>query len=510
MSIRTAWNRIVAEREWLPAALLLLLGAALRFYALGLLPAGLNQDEASAGYDAWALLRYGVDRCGNAYPVLLEAWGSGQNVLYSYLAMPFIALLGLSELSVRLPAALVGTGTLAVFWLLARRLRGRKFGLCALFFLALNPWHIMAGRWALESNLLPGFLLAGMYFTARAREREWSLLPAAVLFALSLYTYGTAFLFLPVFLVGAVLWLRKSLRPKSFFVSFAAFVLLALPIAGCQVLNLIGEGPARFLGLTLPRLTETRQMATTVLGGGGLRAMGENFAALWRILIRQTDGLVFNSLGRGGMFYVFGLPLIGLGLIVSLFTRKDAPGEVVVRLAVLSGVLGAFLVEGNINRLNMLWLPLVYLEALGAYTILCKLKAWSVLPLAAVALCCALFWNQYNKTLGGQGSELFYPGLGEAIRYVQEQQPDSVYITTYVNQPYIFALFYTQTDPNEFIHSVYYRNPEGAFRAVGSFGGFRFGPAADAMGEFWILHWSEAGERPAEARFGSYVVCRGE
>ena len=109
------------RRERIAAALLLLLGAALRLAALGALPFGLNQDEASAGYEAFALLRAGIDRCGKSWPVLFVSWGSGQNVLMSYLAMPLIAAFGLNELTLRLPNAISGVLTLFVFWRMARR-----------------------------------------------------------------------------------------------------------------------------------------------------------------------------------------------------------------------------------------------------------------------------------------------------------------------------------------------------------------------------------------------------
>ena len=87
---------------------LILLGAAVRLVWLGDVPLGLNQDEASIGYEAWALLEHGVDRHGYRYPVHFIAWGSGQNALYAYLAMPFIEFLGLNVVAVRLPQALLG------------------------------------------------------------------------------------------------------------------------------------------------------------------------------------------------------------------------------------------------------------------------------------------------------------------------------------------------------------------------------------------------------------------
>lgn len=52
------------------ASLVLIAGFLTRVAFLDLLPGGLNQDEASAGYDAYAILKYGVDRNGMKYPVV--------------------------------------------------------------------------------------------------------------------------------------------------------------------------------------------------------------------------------------------------------------------------------------------------------------------------------------------------------------------------------------------------------------------------------------------------------
>lgn len=76
--------------------LLFLLGAVIRILYIGSIPPGLNQDEASIGYDAYSILHYGIDRNGVHLPIHLIAWGSGQNALYAYLSMPFIWLFGLT------------------------------------------------------------------------------------------------------------------------------------------------------------------------------------------------------------------------------------------------------------------------------------------------------------------------------------------------------------------------------------------------------------------------------
>ena len=503
------WGEFLHKYEKFIVAALILFGAALRILWLDALPFGLNQDEASTGYEAWSLLNYGIDRCGNSWPVLLESWGSGQNALYSYLAIPFIAVFGLNVFSLRLVAGIFGSLTLLVFWLLARRCRGVGFGVTALFMLAVNPWHIMISRWALESNLLPFFLLLGVYLTVLSTDKKWALPFAALSFALAIYAYGTAFFFLPVFLILALIWLirRKAFHRSSFATAAAVFFLVALPITVCQFLNAIGYGGFDLFGFTLPKLTEGRQLMTTVFGGGS--SLSENYASFLNLLWKQSDGLPFNSMPIHGIYYMFGLLLAVIGVIYTLGTHRDHPAEAPVGYALLACFVASAFINVNVNRVNMVFLFLIYFSSLGFYVILCKLKSYSFIAIAAVVISFSLFINDYQYSFSGRGSAYYYPGLGSAIEYVDERNPDSVYISNYVNQPYIFALFYTETPPYEFLQTVDYYNIDGAFRHVNSFGKYRFGAASDAGGEYLILHRNEAEGRAELARFGDYVVCYG-
>ena len=492
--------------ENIAAAALLAFALLLRLLFIGSLPAGLNQDEASAGYDAWALLNYGIDRCGNALPVLLESWGSGQNALLSYLAMPFIALFGLSAVTLRLPMALVNTASLAALWRTARRAGGPRQGLWALGFLAVCPWHVMASRWALESNLLPAMLMFGVFFAARSEERPRALLGAGASFGLALYAYGTAFFILPPLLIFCVWRLRKSLRAAPFAAGLAIFAALAAPIALCQLRNALGLGETSLLGFTLPALTETRQSAASVLGGGSL---AENLKSLARLLITQSDGLPWNSTGFGGIIYIFGLPFALAGLVRALAGRRSAAQSLMLAWFFCSLACSA-LITVNINRVNMLWLPLAYFTALGLEWLASALgKAYMAVP-ALLAAAFIGFFGTYVKALGEPGNVNFFPGLGEAIEYVDSQSPESAYISSYVNAPYIFALFYTETPPEDFVSTVVYTNPDGAFRSVESFGVWRFGPGDEAEGEWLILPLSEVNGREIEEIFGMFAVCKQE
>ena len=166
---RNPWSAYLTNGQLLLLLAILLLGILVRVVGIGEAPRGFNQDEASAGYDAFAILKYGIDRNGIHNPVHLIAWGSGQNAAYSWLCMPLIALLGLSVWSVRLPMALVGCVSVVIFYFLLKNIHreNKAFVLLGTFLFAIFPWHIMKSRWSLESNLFPDLVLWGTFLLSQ-------------------------------------------------------------------------------------------------------------------------------------------------------------------------------------------------------------------------------------------------------------------------------------------------------------------------------------------------------
>lgn len=491
--------------EYILLCLVLALGFSVRLVSLDSLPLGLNQDEASAAYEAFALLNYGIDRNGMSLPVLFMSWGSGQNVLLSYLAMPIISVLGLSVFSFRLTMAVFSCLTLIVFYLLAKHIRGRNFALVAVFFLAINPWHIMATRWALESNLLPCFLLFGIYFTVISYEKQQHLILASIFLALSVYAYGTAFFFLPLYLILCVFWLKRPINKKYFLIALSVFTLIILPIFACQVLNVLDMDTVEIFGLTLPKLTEARQMSTSVFSGEGLSSAISNFTSSLAIIFNQTDGLPYNFSSSSGLYYFFGIPLFIIGIIKCIRDYKIS--ELPLVFALISCFVCLFFIEPNINRINMIWLPLIYFMALGLYWLLEFLGKYAIFAVLAILFCFSIFFTNYTEDFSGDGSVYYYCGLGECIDYVEELKPESAGISTWVNMPYIFVLFYTEENPQVFIDTVDYINPSGAFRWVSSFSYWSFASAENLEAEYLILHKSEVADREIIFSAYDFVVC---
>lgn len=501
-------NKILSffrKHEFLFFFIIFALGAFLRFYRLSELPYGLNPDEASAGYEAFSILNYGIDRNAYRYPVLLKSWGSGQNVLYTYLTIPFVFILGLNVLSVRLPMAMVSTLSLLVFWLLCRKSRGKGFAIVSLFFLSIAPWHILSARWALESNLLPHILLFAIYFTVLAEERQVFLLPASFFFALSLYAYGTALMFTPLILLYSLWRLRKKIEIRYFLPAFLIFILLGFPIVYCQLRNALHLPATKILGLSLPALNETRQSA--VMGFGLCELFGNFFRAL-KVILLQSDGLTFNYSHTSGLYYPFGILFFIAGIVTTLRKKEKPTADSYFFAGLIISLFLCFFIKANINRINFVWIFLSYFIALGIYNSAVFLGKFAPLLLILFILNLGIFAQDYVSGFNGNKLTYFYPGLGEAIEYVSEQNPKSAYITANINQPYIYILFYEKISPHYFMENVSFYDDSAAFCYAKSLGKYNFEPSSADESEWLILFKSEAHGLNIEKSFYNFAVVR--
>jgi 4-amino-4-deoxy-L-arabinose transferase-like glycosyltransferase len=231
------------RKEWL-FLLIIALAFALRFIGLSSNPSGLFRDEADKGYTAYCLLETGMDQSGSSWPLFVKAMNVTTSSLYQYVDMPFIAMFGLTEKAVRLPACLAGVLSVVVVYLLASSLWGSTMGLWAGLFICLSPWSILLSRWANQSILLTVSVPLGIYFFLREREREFPSVSHAMLsslcFLVALYTYAPARLFAPVLCV--LIWIasfsksnlsaeNRSQYLKSIIVFFALFAVGCCPLA---------------------------------------------------------------------------------------------------------------------------------------------------------------------------------------------------------------------------------------------------------------------------------------
>ena len=235
--------RISTKAHRILLAMAVFTAVFIRVYRFGLVPGGFNQDGAMAAVDAKALAEYGTDRFGMRLPVHLTAWGFGQmSALLSYLMVPFIRLFGLSPYTARLPLLLVSFAGLACLYGFVRDAFGKNAGLAVLWFAAVNPWHILQSRWALDCNLYSHFFMMGVFLLNRAllgRKRRRYLLASMVMFGLCMYCYGVSIYTMPVFLLASCVYLlaAKKISPAEVLLSSAVYLLVAWPFIAVMAIN---------------------------------------------------------------------------------------------------------------------------------------------------------------------------------------------------------------------------------------------------------------------------------
>ncbi|MBI2008483.1 glycosyltransferase family 39 protein [Candidatus Amesbacteria bacterium] len=198
---------------------ILILGFVLRVIWLDKFPTGFTADEAGQGYDAYSILKTGRDSWGQFLPLFPRGFGDFKPPLYMYIAIPSVAIFGLTEFAVRLPAALIGVGAIAVIYFLSKELFSEKIAILSAFLLSISPWHIQLSRNAWEGGL--GILLfpLGLYLFLKKRY-NWAFLAWGV----NLYSYHSWRVFTILFVVALVI------RQKFFKSALLIFALASLPI----------------------------------------------------------------------------------------------------------------------------------------------------------------------------------------------------------------------------------------------------------------------------------------
>ncbi len=477
-AISDGTHPLFPNSEKLLVCLIFALGIFVRFAAFWSIPGGLNQDEASAAYDAFADLFYGQDRNGYHNPVYSVAWGSGHSSLYLTLSKPWIALFGLNVFTARITNVLFGSLSLFAFWGAAKRLVPDHHT-TALFLFAICPWHIMASRWGLDCNLFPSVFLWGLYFLTKGVENSKFYPLAAFFCGISLYAYGASYLTVPVFLLLCCLYLlrRGKLSFKMAAVSAAVFLVVAAPIALFMVIQIFDLPPLDWGFMSFPKLISGRYHSTiTVLSGNLFDTMWTNLKRLLAVIFFQNDGLIWNAIDGFGTMYLFSAPFFLLGF-ASLFIRKKgeekaekaySPQWIILFLLIAAFVLG-ITTEVNINRANFVFIPLLFLMVRGMGFVFTYLKKMTLPTLGIYACAFLLFAGSYVTSYRTAIGKAFFQGAGEAICYASQQSKGTVYLSNEINAPYVLALFYTQKDPQTFIDTVDYLNPDSECRVVLSF-----------------------------------------
>ena len=309
----------------------------------------------------------------------------------------------------------------------------------------------------------------GLLAFLEGRHRPRWLLACSCFFAASMFTYPSARVFVPVFLLGLAALYGRSLwttHRSATIAAIAFFLLLALP----GVPYWIGpQGMAR---------------AWFLLDGPGqwLQQYLSYFAP--DFLFFHGDPNVRHSMAGWGQLYLFEMATVPLG-VLGLWQRRrqDAP------IAALWLPLPAALTDAQHAVRASIGAPVwALLSALGIAFALDHFarrgRICLSLGIAAVITLHAAFYSHAYFTRYADNSALQWQFcIRDTYSFVATQQHNAVYISDRLPLPHIFALFYTRFPPAQYQQAPLQGLSQGNWSYSDfSFGRYHIDSTADILG----------------------------
>lgn len=486
-------NRILKENTNYFLIFIILLAAFLRFFQLGVNPPSLTWDEAAWGYNAYTLGIDGRDEFGRLLPYdYLESFGDFKPPMYAYLSIIPVKVFGLNEFSTRFSSAFFGTLTVLITYFLALSIfnSGKSknkalpdssvFAISTALFLAISPWHIMLSRAAFEANVATFFIVAGVWLFLMAIYKKPAVLPLAVIsFIASVYTFNSARIVAPLLLfLLSLFFIRKLLNHKKiFFASVLIGALLILPIlsflASPQASlrykevnifsdsELIRESNQQVLNddnAWWSRIIHNRRV---IYGREFIKHYFDNLSPNF-LFVTGDKNPKFSTQDTGQM-YLWDLPFLLAGLLF-LFRKREknwwiAPSWILIGIIPaafaretphalrIEGALVAFLIVSGYGFYQFLiWLS-------SSKNMLFKYRR-QIASVSMLALFFSLFYFMHGYMIHypRETSAEWQYGYKESISYLNQvsQKYDNIIFSDVLGRPYIYLLFYSKFDPQQF------------------------------------------------------------
>lgn len=413
----------------------------LRIYKFGEIPGGAFQDGAMAAVDGKALANYGTDRFGTRLPAYFWAWDYAQmNVLMSYLMIPFIKFFGLNAVTMRLPILIVSILGLGAVYLITRKLLSFDGALVATLFAAIDPWHFMESRWALESNMFPHMFILGFVCLIYGIKKKPFIYFSMVFFALCMYSYAVSFFMVPVFLLAAAIVLVRSklVKFRHVLLSGILYFLLAFPIYFTMFINVAGLETVSLPFVTMQYFTNSvRANDLLVYSDSPLKQLIANIRSVIDVvLLQKQDHRLWNSIADFGTIYLCSIPVALLGFFICLrkaIREKDAEKKVPFVLLIIyvacSLFMGVFIDAVNVNRINVIFYSSIIFIGVGSYYLITWKKISTYIVSAVYGVLSVVFVSYYFTVWPLQIRNWFYADFLEALDYADTIDFDRCYIT---------------------------------------------------------------------------------
>lgn len=463
-----------------------ILGFGILLRLIGNVPPSTNWDEVSLGVNAYSILNTGKDEWGRSFPLTFEAFGDYKLPIYIYTLVPFIAVFGLNDFSLRMPSLLSGILSLVFIYLIVKKLTSDdRWALWAMFLLSISPQHIFLSRIALEANLALGIFLAAFYLFLVGLEKQKMLIVSSVLFGLTVFTYNSARIFVPLFLIGLSFIYRKELlKFKSKLIMPLLIMSVLLGVAFSMAIfedsssryywvSIVDQGAVNYLNESRAK-SNLPSIITNLIFNRYIYFLTTAFSNYLThfspefLFIKGGSHYQF-SLPKHGILYMLELPLIIWGLITIFRNKKvfwvillwlflapipsaitrEAPHAL--RSIFMLGVLQIIAAAGIIGLTSFLAAKFKFLKlylqpiVIGLFLISLALFSYRYFY---------IYPNEYSKAWQYGYKQTYEYLLDNYPMYLKDNSEKRIYFSKYYGEPHIFYLYYSKYDP-----SVYQNNP---------------------------------------------------
>ena len=450
--------------------LILIFGSGLRLWQLGKIPEGFYSDEALYGYEAYSLSKTGRDQFGYEWPISVAGFGDYRPAAYIWATVPFIKYFGLTEFATRLPSALASIMTLIlVFYFVWEVTKKPKIALFATLLLAISPLSLYFGRMAHETNLMTLFIVAGCVCLWKCRQKNGYAVQAMLFFAAAVYTYHSARVFVPLFLLLTYWLFRKTIfqDKRMVVLSLLTLFVFSLPLVN-ELRN--PESWSRIQGVSLwtdpgliPRINEWRGRVSgfgvpvilsrmlvnkvTIFSLSFVNNYLSHFSPDFLLSKGDPNG-VYNTPKSGILYWVDPLLML-IGALV--LYKRERRTFWWVGGSILLGLIPDALtrVAPASPRIHLVLPFVVLLSGMGMAT-LGSLKPKAIYYFVSILLVINTwwFWYQYLLVRPLERSDAWQTGTKEMVLTAQKLAPrfDQIWISR-SGWGWIHLVFHTRLDP---------------------------------------------------------------
>lgn len=466
-----------------------ILAIILRFFLLGSNPPSLDWDEASLGYNAYSIMKNGVDEYGSRLPIAIRSFDDYKPPLYVYLTTPIVYVFGLSDWSIRFLSACSGVGLIIAVYLLLGQLRifasQRKNNLLAIlgaFFVTLSPWSLQFSRAAFEANLGIFLYILGIALFLMSRVKKRYLVLSTFAFVFSMYSYHSFRLLVPLFyLLAFLLWRKDYIKAKLLLLICG--ILLFLSVA--PMLSNLGSRPTMVTVFNDEQYAK-RSIENIVVDNNFIGNIIHNRRIEYASVIAKNylDHFSFDFLflnGDGGrqhhavamgMLYLFDFIFIVAGIIYLVLHRSRA-GVLLLLIFIIAPIPSA-VTTGTPNPVRGIgMMPFFHIFVALGIIILLNRRLLKIIASGVLAISVFYYLHQYYIHTPIEYGDFWQYGYKELFSYLKplEGKYDKIVVTYRYDQPYIYYLLYNKVDPKAYGENWKMTQPyyERMWRQIGKY-----------------------------------------